>query len=1040
MLKRLLAPFLALSFAFVPAPGAAQNRPVIGGGGSSATVPTWRTGAGAPPDVLGRNGDFYLDSTTGFYYERTAGVYVLTANLRGAAGANGAPGATGPRGATGATGATGAASSVPGPTGATGPPGSTGPAGPTGATGATGPQGIQGIQGPQGAQGIPGSGSGGSGFGVRTADIRSFGAAAGINCAKAIQNAYDSLIPGGPALASQNTSPGTLYIPSGVWRVDSPLIFDASWISVYCEPGAVISALQGGTASPCVILGNKRYTDWFGGQGGPPSLWPIGGAWTSAFPQDLRADMNNSGVPKLSFAGSAGTNWYLRSRSPSSPASSTQPDHLVEIWNAPPATGASDHWGATKKFTLELAIENPLGAPTNAYFCGNGTQGQPVFGPWSLTSDSSQFVFSFTASPGMATGARTFKFGNAAATGTHKITVQMDLTANDPATGRCYLYAADNNQVAITHGYGTSLPGQTYTYLSGTTGTFTATATNPLTGLSNTVTIAAHASIPTIQAGLDILYGSGNSLAIDIGGGNWQLQIQGALIALDIPPPVLDNTLMSVGAETLTGSEPGFLAAMGLTLPRNYDFFSFFCDANRQGGGGPFTVMNLYGFQFSKGWIYVDQTSHGLPHAEVRADAAGVTDSNRYMDFGSSNVIILYDSRDGPSSATKNSDRLVKFLLLGGISTNCTLYGWYAHNTFLEYEAQNVVGNVDIYNGRWEGISNGPGSCFSCFNGLPAPRFFNCQFTSGWNNVYVFGGYDYVFDQCRFSAATDSWLSITTARARLNGMHRTDVGYCGIRLRGAYLDARTAEIQTGNINVGLPFGTPSDAIIHYIANGGFGGDWCWIGVMGTDAESGGQCPAVKAEANNGNGLFTVDRMWISDLPATTPAFNLVGGSNLCKMRIGHLQVFNGAHVFQASPSWDVQVDEFEGITDVENVIYTGAGGAVRMFLTGGLPTGGRWTTGARLRTNANTVGAVATYLCTTAGTSAWDPATTYFDHVEDNGTTHRGAYVSIGGLEYFVKSGSGSNTNQQPPNASFWTATGRSATAPVWSTTSIVGQ
>lgn len=68
----------------------------------------WFTGAGAPSGGIGAVNDWYLDSVTGDYYEKTgATTWTLRGNLKGPAGA------TGPAGPTGATGATGPA----GPTG-----------------------------------------------------------------------------------------------------------------------------------------------------------------------------------------------------------------------------------------------------------------------------------------------------------------------------------------------------------------------------------------------------------------------------------------------------------------------------------------------------------------------------------------------------------------------------------------------------------------------------------------------------------------------------------------------------------------------------------------------------------------------------------------------------------------------------------------------------------------------------------------------------------------------------------------------------------
>ena len=55
---------------------------------SSAGLPgsVWHTDAGAPGDGLGVDGDFYLDSSNGFYYEKIAGTWPLQGSLKGPQG------------------------------------------------------------------------------------------------------------------------------------------------------------------------------------------------------------------------------------------------------------------------------------------------------------------------------------------------------------------------------------------------------------------------------------------------------------------------------------------------------------------------------------------------------------------------------------------------------------------------------------------------------------------------------------------------------------------------------------------------------------------------------------------------------------------------------------------------------------------------------------------------------------------------------------------------------------------------------------------
>jgi hypothetical protein len=90
-------------------------------GATGADGSTVLHGTGAPADALGKDGDFYLDTTAEVMYgPKAAGAWPASgASLVGPKGAKGDTGATGPQGATGATGSQGA-------TGATGPQGPSG--------------------------------------------------------------------------------------------------------------------------------------------------------------------------------------------------------------------------------------------------------------------------------------------------------------------------------------------------------------------------------------------------------------------------------------------------------------------------------------------------------------------------------------------------------------------------------------------------------------------------------------------------------------------------------------------------------------------------------------------------------------------------------------------------------------------------------------------------------------------------------------------------------------------------------------------------
>ena len=66
------------------ATGAAGTNGAAGAAGAAGTV--WRSGAGVPDNALGVNGDFYLRTSNGDVYEKSAGSYSVTASVRGLQG------------------------------------------------------------------------------------------------------------------------------------------------------------------------------------------------------------------------------------------------------------------------------------------------------------------------------------------------------------------------------------------------------------------------------------------------------------------------------------------------------------------------------------------------------------------------------------------------------------------------------------------------------------------------------------------------------------------------------------------------------------------------------------------------------------------------------------------------------------------------------------------------------------------------------------------------------------------------------------------
>lgn len=118
--------------------------------GTPATA--WYTGNSPPMNVIGVDGDYYMDKVTGFVYFKILGVWNVLGIYKGDSGPTGPTGPIGLLGATGFKGQTGAT----GPTGQTGDQGIQGATGPIGAIGIIGDTGIFGQTGPTGSTGIIG--------------------------------------------------------------------------------------------------------------------------------------------------------------------------------------------------------------------------------------------------------------------------------------------------------------------------------------------------------------------------------------------------------------------------------------------------------------------------------------------------------------------------------------------------------------------------------------------------------------------------------------------------------------------------------------------------------------------------------------------------------------------------------------------------------------------------------------------------------------------------------------------------------------------
>jgi hypothetical protein len=136
----------------------AATKPKAAGRSSTAAINTILNGKGAPSNVLGINGDFYIDTRSLLISGPKAnGKWPTARSLQGANGVNGMDGKNGSTAKNVST-----ASTVAGPVGPQGERGEKGVDGSAGTNGGAGAAGIPGAQGPAGATGAAGSGGTGA--------------------------------------------------------------------------------------------------------------------------------------------------------------------------------------------------------------------------------------------------------------------------------------------------------------------------------------------------------------------------------------------------------------------------------------------------------------------------------------------------------------------------------------------------------------------------------------------------------------------------------------------------------------------------------------------------------------------------------------------------------------------------------------------------------------------------------------------------------------------------------------------------------------
>ena len=149
---------LTIATSFAIPHSIAATKPKAAGRSSTAAINTILNGKGAPSNVLGINGDFYIDTRSLLISGPKAnGKWPTARSLQGANGVNGIDGKNGSTAKNVST-----ASTVAGPVGPQGERGEKGVDGSAGTNGGAGAAGIPGAQGPAGATGAAGSGGTGA--------------------------------------------------------------------------------------------------------------------------------------------------------------------------------------------------------------------------------------------------------------------------------------------------------------------------------------------------------------------------------------------------------------------------------------------------------------------------------------------------------------------------------------------------------------------------------------------------------------------------------------------------------------------------------------------------------------------------------------------------------------------------------------------------------------------------------------------------------------------------------------------------------------
>ena len=472
---------------------------------------------------------------------------------------------------------------------------------------------------------------------------------------------------------------------------------------------------------------------------------------------------------------------------------------------------------------------------------------------------------------------------------------------------------------------------------------------------------------------------------------------------------------------TVIGGEPSFTAADGVKFAENIGQ-PFVFDGNayamtQMNPVNSYAPFDLLGLHVLNSWPYVD---NGAGLAQTRADAATITDGNRYFVADNSHTIALLPLTEPPADSTKTSDRLIQ-TAHGSFMGVADSYGFFSYQSDGQVVDKCSIRNISIQN------ANPYGGAVLCENAFGL-KTSNVELIGGQWGLKIEGGFDYHFHDYLKLSGYDAALSAASA---LTDWHtdpdRTDVGRTFFRLVGCKVQGKPS-IRTANLNA---FGQTTESIVNISGGSNYAYDY-ELGGIETDNEmvAGPSKGLIVAQRENNFATYLTVEDVVTGNNAGAPVLYLdsndavagpvAGNSDIARCWVRRIKASDGYLVFTNGNGWECVIQDSYPIPDFEPVKSTSTSGTyvkIRQRMRA-LPKAGRILAGTYYVELWNpAAGGVETYVCTTSGTAAWDASYTY----------SAGAYVCNASVEYKALV---QNTNSPPPNAN-WQTLG-AVTPPVW--------